>query len=226
MSERLQPTPAQLPQHEAGTLRDGVSTAALFAAWRRRWKLVGGTVLLSTCAVAAVVVRGEPSYRATAVLRVADTRQAVSAAIDLPQASAAADRRFDPVFSQLHLLQSRTVLAQVVETEGLRLEAVSAELSVDRLRNLHIDPAATADSLWVSFSATGFGARTHGAAGAAAYGAPLTVAGISFTVDARPSVGHATFAVLPQEAAVDRVRKRRSSTSVTRLRHRWRRSAW
>src|SRR5919108_985198 len=133
------PTTGLRPQYSPGFLTDGVPMQALLVAWRRRWKLIAGVVLLTLLGTVIVVLRNEPKYRATAVLRVADTRYAVSAAINLPPANPAADRRFDPVFSQLHLLQSRSVLAQVIETEGLRLEALSAGLSVDRLRNLHID---------------------------------------------------------------------------------------
>src|SRR5919109_3797197 len=194
------------PPHSPGFLTDGVPMQALLVAWRRRWKLIAGVVLLTLLGTIIVVLRNEPKYRATAVLRVADTRYAVSAAIDLPPANPAADRRFDPVFSQLHLLQSRTVLAQVVEAEGLRLLPVSSEVPVAQLRDVRVEPAANVDTLRVSFSHAGFALSTGTAAAAAVYGARADLDGVSFSVDTRPAVTHATLVVLPQDAAIDRVR--------------------
>jgi polysaccharide biosynthesis transport protein len=206
MSDRLSPmTPTQ---SDAGIVHaDGVATVALLTALRRRWKLVTAATLLVVAAAAAVLLLEAPTYRASVVLRVIDTRQAVTAAIELPQANPTADRRFDPVFSQLHLLQSRAVLSRVVEEEGLRLVAASPA-PLPELRHIDVAADATADSIRLAFLADSVVARTHAGAARAAYGAPLVVEGVGFTIEARPATAVGVLTVLPHEQAVDRVAAR------------------
>jgi len=168
---------------------------------RRSWLvLVIGTVI-GGAAAAFIASRGEPTYRATAVLRLADTRRALVGGIDVPTTELG--RLTDPLLSQIQVLQSRSVLAQVVDAEGLRLHPSYRRFPARLLTEVHVDSAAAVDTLWLEFDSTHVTARTASRAVRTPYAEPVILDGVRFVIAGRPKARDATWHVISREAAID-----------------------
>jgi succinoglycan biosynthesis transport protein ExoP len=181
---------------------------------RRVWLVL--PVTLAVFAVAAYKAYWEPlTYRATAVIRLSDERRALSGDGDEAENVTAASRQdTDPGLSLIQLLRSRGVAREVVQNEGLRLEVLSngfpsnlvnpRPFTSASLRGVHVAPTAAQDSfrLQLHFSARGVTARGGRSTARAAYGAPLELEGVRFTVVADPEVERAELVVIPSSEAV------------------------
>jgi polysaccharide biosynthesis transport protein len=180
------------------------------------WLVLPVTIAVFT--MAAYKVYWDPlNYRATAVVRLSDERRALSARLagDGAENAAGAPRSdTDPGLSLIQLLRSRGVATQVVEKEGLRLEILSSRFPTNllhphpfpaaSLRGVQVAPTAPPDKfrLGLHFSESGLTARSSRSAAHAAYGAPLALEGVRFTVAAHPGIESADLVVVPLSEAV------------------------
>lgn len=198
------PPPPQADFYEAEP-ESGVQLKEIFAALRRRlWLLLA--VAAATFGVTAYLVHTEvPQYRATAVLRFKDQRAALTGGIEARAAEQVVGRQNDPMLSQVQLLRSRGVAAEVVRAEGLRLRVLEGGLSRDALSEVVVQPDAPPDTLQLAFSATGVTARARGRQGTAPYGQPVQLPGVRFTVVRAPGVESAALQVVDEERAIQRV---------------------
>ena len=208
----------------AGTYPDQFPwRVALGAARRYWWLVVGGPVV--TVGLTFLWIWLSPSeYRATAVLRLADARRALTRGVE--QTTVEPARSAEQLLSQIQMLRSRWVASAVVDSVGLRLRPSSRGVSPVLLADVRVEPDAPADTLELEFRAADF--TVDGAA--FAYGAPAQIGGVSFTITARPSANKGKWVVLPREAAIDqlieRVRtSRRPATSIVDVSYTVRRPA-
>lgn len=187
--------------------KDNVELSELLGIVRRRL----GVVIASTFAFASVTMvlalRETPTYRATAVLRLGGAeREAVTQGFEAPAREA--DRYVNPMASQTQLLRSRSLLREVVDSVGYRLQPDYRAIEPRLLEWLWVAPDAESDTLWLDFDATGVTVRTRSNQDRADYGQPVRVEGVEVTVARPPEVDQAIWRVIPREAAVDRLLSR------------------
>jgi tyrosine-protein kinase Etk/Wzc len=170
---------------------------------RRVWLIVGVTVL-ALAATAFVVLRQVPQYRATAVIRLLDERQAVAGGIG----SAAADamvlgKGADPLVTQLQVLRSRTVAGAVVDRLGLQLRPLNGALRPGMLREVAVASSAPRDTLRLRFEDGSYTVRAAtGEPVRGAYGAPVEVGGVRFMVAERPNADEGALEVRSRDAVI------------------------
>lgn len=194
--------PPQLAVGELGEYPDKMDLNEVFAVLRRHWALVAVMALVVALASAFVILRQPPQYQASALIRLKDERSAMTAGLDDPGLKGLLmGRTADPLLSEIEVLKSRAVAADVVDREGLRLR-VPASVPGNLVEDVQIDSGVPADSIDVRFTARGVSARSTGGRAAAAYGAPLVLGGVRFTVARRPGVERARFGVAPRELAI------------------------
>ena len=196
---------------------------ALGTARRYWWLVLGGPLV--TVGITFLWIWMSPSeYRATAVLRLADARRAITRGVE--QTTAEPARSTEQLLSQIQMLRSRWVASAVVDSVGLRLQPSYRRFAPGLLTDVRVALDAPADTLQLEFRAADF--TVDGAS--FAYGTPAIVGGVSFTIVARPVAKKAKWIVLPREEAIDklieRVRTyRRPATSIVDVSYTARRPA-
>ena len=178
-----------------------VSFGAIFFAVRRHlWLLVGMTVAAGLIMV-TMVRRDEPVYRANAVVRIADARRSLTSGLE--EADKVDDRVISPILSHIQLLRSRSLAGTVVDSLGLRLRPSFKDFKARLLVDAHVERDAPADTLQLRFLAESLEVRTVTERVTAAYGSPVRIGGVRFTVAAQPEATEATWLVLSRERAID-----------------------
>lgn len=115
------------------------------------------------------------------------------------------------VDSDVEIIHSRGILGQVVDSLGLRLAREVPDMwrteyhPVGFVDGVRIAPGATAEPLEMAFREDGYSVRSGEREASAAYGAPVEIGGVGFTVPARPAMDEVTLQVIPHKAAVDRL---------------------
>jgi tyrosine-protein kinase Etk/Wzc len=183
---------------------------------RRNTLLLVLPMLLAGGAAALLAWRAPEQYRATAVVRIADSRRALTGGLETVAAEKMLGNATDPVFSQIQVLRSRTLLESVVQREGLRLvrDGFGAVIS-----DVSIAPEALPDTFDIQFAPAAVHMSADGERVSAPYGTPIAMRGVGFTVRSRPAVSVARFVVtdepLSVEAVLDNMRTRtRDKTDV------------
>lgn len=192
-----QPEPLK-PALEPFDLRE-----ALAILRRRAWLLLFTTVAASAAA-GYVELSDLPKFRTNAVIRLADTRAALTGALANSPSEGLGGAGFDPLLSQLQVLSSRALAGQVVDSvPALRLEL--RELPAVRLASLRVDPAAPADTLRFRFS--GAGPVVTGSSGdrQGVYGAAIEVGGVQLMVPAAPAETSGRIVVRSRESSINQV---------------------
>jgi len=206
MSEFYQPMrqlPSGLPPGSNGYERpagDTVSIGQLFGVLRRRYRLVLLVALLGLGGGAYLAARAPASYKATAVLRLAGERRALTGEIEpTPEL----DRTTNPLLSIAELVQSRSVMGAVVDSLGLRLLSATPEFGASRLDRVYVASEAGNDTIQVTFYQNGVKAKLAGREARARYGEPVNLGAVRFSVAAVPDVSTASLHVIPREMAID-----------------------
>jgi polysaccharide biosynthesis transport protein len=212
-------SPFNVRTHSAGDdtaspLQPLVDVLALL---RRRFWLVFPVTVAVFGMAAYKAYWDPPMYRATAVLRLSDERRSLSGSLAQDAADNATDparSEIDPGLSLIQLLRSRTIAREVAEKEGLRLQVLRSRLPSNPLNPHQFSPAllkevqvastAAPDSfqLHLQFSDAGVTARGGRSVAHAAYGKPLALEGVRFTVVADPGIESANLVVVPLDEAV------------------------
>ncbi len=207
MSEFYHPPrqlPSGLPPMDGGYERpgggDSLSLGQMFGVLRRRYRLVLALTLLGVGAGAYLAARAPATYKATAVLRMAGERKALTGEIEpTPEL----DRTTNPILSIAELVQSRSVMGAVVDSLGLRLVSATPEFGAGRLEKVYVGPEATGDTIQVTFYQNGVKARLASREARARYGEPVDLGPIRFTVPSVPDIASASLYVIPREMAID-----------------------
>jgi len=183
--------------------RDGVTLGSLFDALRRHVVLVLVTATIVGALAAASVFLEMPTYRATAVLRLTDSRRTMARALD--ESSADPRQGINVGLSQAQLLKSRALVGTVVDSEGLRLRPKGRGFSPLVLSNVRVDSAIAADTFYLAFAREGITVRNGTRTTSLSYGAPYQAAGVSFTITAKPQADKGMLILWPRELTIDRV---------------------
>ncbi|MGD8289886.1 MAG: polysaccharide biosynthesis tyrosine autokinase [Gemmatimonadota bacterium] len=168
---------------------------------KRHAMLVIGTTLIGIVAAVVWIMLEVPQYRATAVVRVGEAREELTRGIEVQTRD---DERFvNPFLSTIQLLTSRSILGEVVDTAGLRLELDYRGFDAALLRSVQVVGDPPVDALELEFELDGFTVRAGEQEVHAEYGRPVRVGGVSFVVEAQPTQRRATWKVVPREKAID-----------------------
>src|SRR3954470_7359495 len=208
MSDTYQP-PRYLPpgpQFEPGYERQGndsISFGHFLGVLRRRYRLVLLLTVVGLAVGAYLAAKSPASYKATAVLRLAGERRALTGEIEpTPEL----DRTADPILSLVELVRSRSVMGAVVDSLGLRLVSVTPDFPTSRIEGIVVKPDALGgDTISVNFFRNGVKAKVGGRETQAPYGQPLDFGTVRFVIAAAPDVPSANLYVLPREMAIDRL---------------------
>lgn len=204
---RRVPAPAsyQPARYQQETRASGAALQRVLEVLRHHIWLIAGLTLLTAGITAYIVSQEVPKYRARAVVQLVEARDLLPKDAETRASDRAADQRVDPVLSQLMVLQGRGVLGDVVDSVGLRLTSRSDKLSRSSLADAQVAlPPLATDVIGLTFG-TDVTARAGEQQVHAAYGMPMVLGGVQFTVPARPDVKQATLAVIPREDAIDSV---------------------
>lgn len=171
---------------------------------RNAWLIVLSTVLI-TAGVWYVVSRQVPLYRASAAIRLVDAQRQLAGGIS--DASLLRGSGINRVLSQIEILRGRDVVGKVVDREGLQLVGVQPGGEPVGIRDVQITgPEPVGDTIRLTFEVDGANGRnSNGVSGSAAYGAPLRIGGLEFTVPARPAIAEAALVVVDRDVAIDNV---------------------
>jgi hypothetical protein len=171
--------PAQGPRGDG----ESINLQEVLRVLRRHLLLVSAFALAFAGISAWIALRTPPTYESTATVRLGDLRSGLTGGLGDPVAERMAGRR-DPLLSQMEVMRSRTLVGNVVDRQGLRLRPVGTDLPAGLIRAAQV-PAATpdGDTIDLTFHAGQVEARLEGQRAAAAYGAPLTLGALTFTVD-------------------------------------------
>lgn len=177
-----------------------VDLKELIATIRRRWKLVT-MVTVASIGTAWYVAHSEPAkFQATATIRLVDTRRQMTNGID-NQAPVYGGMGMwaDPIQSQMQVLDSRAVAAEVVKRHPLGLRVIPLGIGPKMFGDLHVVSDSLADSIHLTFSRATVTASTGGVTVRAPYDSLITIGGIAFTVKDDP---HASEGALVSKSVI------------------------
>lgn len=178
---------------------------ALLGTLRRNALLIALVAAVTVGTAAYKLAQQLPVYRATALIRLVDTRQSMTGNLGgIIPTTPGGGQRADPVLSQLEVLKGRLVMGQVVDRVGLRVlvEPATAAAEIHELVEVRA-PDAAAKQLRMRFEAAGYTADLGGTAVRGEYGQPLERAGVRLNVHSRPSVPEVVLNLIPREKAID-----------------------
>jgi succinoglycan biosynthesis transport protein ExoP len=179
---------------------DSISFGHILGILRRRYRLILLLSLLGVAAGAFIAARAPAYYKATAVLRLAGERRALTGAME---PSPELDRSADPILSVVQLVRSRSVMGAVVDSLGLRLLSATPEFPIAKLEGVRVDSLAPRDSIVVTFYQNGVKATLANREARARYGQTLDLGTVRFSVTSVPDVPTAYLYVIPREMAID-----------------------
>jgi succinoglycan biosynthesis transport protein ExoP len=168
---------------------------------RRHLRLVLG-VTAAALAVAGYVVYTSPSvYRATSVVRLVNARRALAGGLVDGEEQNGLLGPANSVLSQVEVLRSRATAGAVLDDMPI-LRVGTHGFDAALLTAVHVLPDARDDLLQLQFGERTLKVRGKTEERDAAYGAPVAVGGIGFTVSARPERATGTLYVISRDAAV------------------------
>jgi succinoglycan biosynthesis transport protein ExoP len=192
-----------VPMDYQGEPDSGVNVSQVLGMLRRQVWLIAGIAVLCMGAAAFVTSREKPRYRASALIR-----YTYASDLDLVLGTTGDQRelgKVDPRTSELMVLKSRGVAGEAVDREGLRLFAMSTGEPASFTEDVHIElPPDQRLQLDVEFRPKGIMVRSGGKRVTAAYGEPVEVNGVRFTVRSRRSKAEKLM-VQPRETAVSHI---------------------
>jgi succinoglycan biosynthesis transport protein ExoP len=183
---------------------EGRSLKEYLAIVRRHLWITGSITALCAGIAAWVVFTAAPRYRAVSVVRLADTRRALTGGGEANPYDQVLGREADVLLSEIQVLMSRQNVGRVVDAEGLRLvpAAVEQERFLSEISTVTIDDAAVGDTVTLFFNPSAVTMKVGGDTVSAPYGTPLSARGVYLTVMSRPPSQSATFHVISRNDAI------------------------
>ena len=186
---------------ETAPAGDAITFHQMLTVLRRRFQLILAMTLVGASIGLFLASREPPAYSASAMLRFAGERRALTG--DNDQAPGLNPKTTDPISSILELVRSRTVAGAVVDTLGLMLQSYDPEFSTGRLSQVHVDPRATGDSVQLVFHASDVTARRADRTATAPYGQVMNLGVVQFAVASRPEIETTTLYIAAREPVID-----------------------
>ncbi|HEY9480217.1 MAG TPA: GNVR domain-containing protein, partial [Gemmatimonadaceae bacterium] len=196
---------AALPADERDA-EDVIDLRDVLGVLHRHLKLVIGVTFVVAALAGWLAYRSKPVYRANAVVRIADVKSAMTAGLDNPIASGMGSSMWtDPVLSQIQVLLSRGVARDVVERHPLGPRIYTEGFAPTMLSEVSLDSTVSRDTINFEFSDNDYVVR-QGSSGApvrVAYGAPVKLGGVGFTLVERPQRRSGVLYVASVNDAID-----------------------
>lgn len=188
---------------------DALDLRTVVAVLRRHVRVVAACTALAAITGSMLVLRQRPEYRATATIRLKNERQALTGGMDAPGLDQMLGKAVDPLRSQLEVMRSRSVAAAVVRQTGVRLVPIDDGIRYRDLIGVSVTGEAAADTLIFDFGAHDYSATTQrGITQRSAYGRPMELSGVRFTIPDSPrDLGSTRIAVLDEQEAVEHVQR-------------------
>lgn len=190
-----------IPSRSRGTDAEVLNLRELLAVVRRNWWVVLASAGLIAGLAAYFAFTAPASFRAKGVIKLANSRRAMAGSLSADNADAAVGLYSDPLKSQIEILTSRTVAAAVVDSEPRLLRLRVSGVAPTLVTNVVISPDAVLDSVQLAFTATAVMATVDTLVVRGAYGAPVLLPGVSFTIAAQPEVPSAVIRLVARDAA-------------------------
>ena len=181
---------------------EALNLRELLAVIRRNWWVVVGIAGLILGLSSYLAITTPVTYRAKGVIKLANSRRAITAGLSNDNSESAVGLYSDPLKSQIEVLTSRTVAGAVVDSEPTLLRVRAPSLPPSLIRVLNISSEGAIDSVQVDFGPADVTARLAERTVRAAYSEPLQLPGVTFSIAARPSISSAVFAIIARDAAV------------------------
>ncbi|MEP6506732.1 MAG: polysaccharide biosynthesis tyrosine autokinase [Gemmatimonadales bacterium] len=191
---------------------EAMGLRAYFAIIRRQWWIVAASIAVFLGGAAFLVLRAPAQYTATAVVRLADARKAMTGNDQSSAYDEVLGRETDVLLSQIQVMQSRQVASDVIEREGLRLVPALKQPLIPEIIAVKVDSTAPLDSVRLKFDASGFTMRTRAQTVTGSYGQPVSADGIALTVTRQPALSSAVYSVVSMTVAVRSLRTRFKAT--------------
>ena len=183
--------------------RDEITIGSIFASLRRHVVLIVAATAVTSAVAANSVRREVPVYRATAVVRLTDAREAITRGVDddsRPRPYVASSMQ-----SRVQVLKSRALAGAVVDSLGLRLRPVTPAFRAALLEQVRIDPAVARDSFILRFSKEEVIVRNGGQEKRVPYKTPYRTAGVTFAVRSHPGIEQATLMLVSRDGLIERI---------------------
>ena len=163
-------------------------------ALRGHLRLVAGTTAAAVAVAGYLAYASPPGYRATAVIRLVDARRALAGGLVGGEDQDGVLRPADAVLSQVEVLRSRATAGAVVDDMPI-LRIRAQHFPVTLVTNVHLAATVTEDSLRIHFGRQTLTARGLTEEREVAYGAPIELEGIGFTIAEPPARENGTLYV-------------------------------
>jgi tyrosine-protein kinase Etk/Wzc len=168
---------------------------------RQLWIVLLLTLVCSGLA-AWMVFTAPPRYSAVSVVRLADTRRALTGGGEAGAYEGVLGREADVLLSQIQVLMSRQNVGRVVDAEGLRLAPVKDQPYVAEITGVAVEDGTAADTVRLWFAPNSVTMKAAGQVASSPYGLPVTAGGIRLSVSSRPTVSTAVFQVISRNDAI------------------------
>lgn len=196
-----------------------IEIAGLSAALRGHLRLIASVTIVAAVVTWIHLHLTPPTYRANAVVRLVDTRQAIAGSFDNPVSKPLGGALIDPIQSEIELLLSRSIASKVVAKHPVGLQVIAGNAISGLLQDVSLAAEAEPDTFSLQFDAQGFAVQSRFGRERVEYGAPATAGALQFTVKSAPLSHETTLIVLGREVAIERLRnnlfaKARDATNV------------
>jgi tyrosine-protein kinase Etk/Wzc len=139
---------------------------------------------------------------AEAVVRLADTRRAMTGGVESDAYSEVLGRDADVLLSQIQVMMSRQVATDVVEREGLRFKPLASQPWLPEISKVHVAANAREDTVRLRFNADSYSISFGSGAATVPYGMPASLDGLTLISARKPDVDSVVYEVLGQRNAV------------------------
>ncbi|MGK2960745.1 MAG: polysaccharide biosynthesis tyrosine autokinase [Gemmatimonadaceae bacterium] len=196
------------PVHEGypDPTRDANGVREYLGIIRRQLWVVLGIAGICTGIAAWLVLSAPPTYRAVAVARFADARQALTGGNEGRAYDEVLGREADVLLSQIQVMMSRQIASNAVDGKGLRLMPVREHPYPAGLTDIQVADSARPDTVTMTFRADGLSLSAGGQTAAGSYGQPVAAGGVQVTVDRQPEQERAVFQLVSRTAAIENIR--------------------
>ncbi len=187
---------------DSGPMLPSLNFREVLTILRRNAWLMVLTTAIGTGIALYVASQEVPEYRGRATLRMEDARRALAGQFDGGYVDWVMWRTNPLLTESVILKENREVGAAVVERLGLRVQIRSEGFTWNSLTDVSVALDAEADSLTLHFLKDGFAAVGSTDRVESAYGVPIELEGVRFTVPAQPAVRQASLRVVSTNAAI------------------------
>ncbi|MEO8192493.1 MAG: polysaccharide biosynthesis tyrosine autokinase [Gemmatimonadales bacterium] len=172
---------------------------------RRQLWIVLSIVAICLGVTSYLVLKAPARYRATAVIRLADARRAMTGASEAGAYEQVLGRETDVLLSQIQVMMSRGIVADAVERDGFRLARIEGQQYLPEITDVHVAENAAADTVRVAFAPNGVTLRAANQISVGTYGQPVEAGGVRLTVSKQLKASAASFHVISRAEAVGNI---------------------